>query len=203
MNFLIEWSEFWTRENWLNIISAIRDFFNQPVPIIGCTVFSLCIFALTIISKTTIGKRSILKLKKTNEEMKQKLTDMVSSYEQFKTDVKNNETQARTFIDDSLLTGQAKLDEGIKLIEVIAENTHNQKVKNALLEYKEKMGEIKTDYDKVIDKKVQEKLTEEYRAKYDAKIADLIKRVESLTGIVNLLNKQNEKDVDVEVSDHE
>lgn len=72
-------------QDWLYTAwGAVKDFFNQPIPIIGCTVGFLLISILTIISKTSFGKKWINTLKTWFNDLKNDFVNTVNEWKAFK-----------------------------------------------------------------------------------------------------------------------
>ena len=127
----------WVGDAW----NWIKDFFNQPIPIIGVSILFLTLFILKIIATTTIGKKGLRKLQKSSddfvekvevllhrkeeqdEEFKRAVAKTIEGYERFNNN-KNNERDRKI----------AKLE---ALVLKISEENHNRNVKKLITEYKE------------------------------------------------------------------
>lgn len=115
-------------------IELVKDFFNQPIPIIGCSVGFALIFVLTIISKTSLGKKALV-------EMKNYFSSVKAEYEAFKK--LHNQYVADKEKEITLIKEQCEL-----LISQIKE------------EAKQRDAEILSVLSEIPNKKVQEKLLE-------------------------------------------
>lgn len=182
---------------WDIFVNGLKEFFNQQVPIIGCTIGFVLIFALVIISKTSIGTKALKKLKSWYEEL-------VRSYRLFKEVVEKMLNEQKEFYESELKKAEAKYYEIANLIVLIAENTHNEKVKSALIEYKEKVDLTKTNFEEyintIVNEKVSEatskfedtkaKLEEEYKIAldgYKSKFEEILKEYEKLAQYKDLI----------------
>ena len=126
---------------WNQVATAIKDFFNQPVPIICCTVGALCVFILTIIAKTSIGKRGLKKLNT-------KMIALESVIKQFLADLRAEKTKAEqeyqkyiAELEKARLEEQHKREKLEELVLFIAENTHNSKIKEYVKTYNKESNE--------------------------------------------------------------
>ena len=149
---------------WNEIVANVKDFFNQPVAIIGCSVGFDLVFILVIFSKTSLGKRVL-----------QKLTAAIA---QLAAEFNNLKSNVETKLDEGL----KKYEEEKKLIEakvavlekvclIIAENTHNAKVKEAMEECKKELSICKTSYEELVEERVlsaKEKYEAEAKEKLDS-----------------------------------
>lgn len=143
---------------------AVKEFFNQPVPIIGCTIGFLLISILTILAKTSIGKKALLRLQSGFAEVHEKYrllidlhNDTVKHYEKEIAArdeyIKQIETKYQEIIDEVVAKYEEEKD---KIIDIL-EDLPNKKVQQKLLTYKKKdfLGEItsETQEDKELSNK--------------------------------------------------
>lgn len=138
---------------WDIFVNGLKEFFNQQVPIIGCTIGFALIFALVIISKTSIGTKALKKFKSWYEEL-------VTGYHSFKEEAEKKLNEQKEFYESELKKAEAKYYEITNLIVLIAENTHNEKVKSALIEYKDRVDLTKTNFEEYLNNLVSEKVDE-------------------------------------------
>lgn len=123
---------------WQEICQAIKDFFNQPVPIICCSIGTLLVFVLVIFSKTSLGKKALNTLKGLIKELTKQITDLIDKFKGFKEDVNKTLEQQNKILENALNEKQQEIDDLKALVEIIARNTHNVKSIQALEEYKRK-----------------------------------------------------------------
>lgn len=155
-------------------IDKVKDFFNQPIPIIGCSIGFLLVFVLVIFSKTSFGKRWILKLKALIEELKE-------SFRALKKYVEESIATIKSYSETEIKKIEGQYSELSSLIVVIAENSHNIKVKEALLVYKEKADKCKNDFEGYIEDKIAAANDEKYKSEIEylkSRIEELVEKVE-------------------------
>lgn len=193
---------------WNEVVANIKDFFNQPVAIIGCSVAFALAFVLVIFSKTSLGKKALNKLTKLFNEIKNIVTDFIAS-----TNKKIKELQEYYEKKEAAIESKVAILEEVCLI--IGENSHNEQVKKAMEQCKDKLSIAKTDYEELIEKRVQEekdKLEQKYKEKYEefyktyleqqkAKIEELVSQAEKTVEIAQNKAKTTIEDV-VEVVDN-
>lgn len=158
------------------IVNAIKDFMNQPIPIIACSVGSLLTFVLTIISKTTIGKKSLNLLKKGYAELETKYTNIkdktFSTYDELE-----------KLYTEKINIMQSEYNALCEFLIVIAENTNNVKVKKALIDFKEKVNLKAKDYQGYVEKAINDAKThfeKEIVEKYETALLDYKKQFDEL-----------------------
>ena len=176
---------FITAWDWLvNAFKTIDYWINRPIPVIGITGATLIAMAWFIFKNTTFGKRNLLKLKKG-------YTELVDKFETFKNETKENEVKIKEFYESQLSIAQTQLHEAQTLVEIVANNSHNQKVKNALSNYKTHLELVNTNYDEFL-KQREEQLKKEYENKYALELETLRKSFNDLKDEFNkLLYDQN------------
>lgn len=145
---LLELNSFadWLRAAW----HLVKDFFNQPVPIIGCTVGFALVFILKIISTTSIGQKGLKKIKdelsifKTDFEGKEQeikverdkfiteINALVKEHEEEIARYKELLNQVDTKYKELLDQADTKYNELKDLVMNIASNLHNKKIKDIL-----------------------------------------------------------------------
>lgn len=166
---------YWLGQAWAWIVNAFKTadyWINRPLPIIGFSALSLIGMGWFIFKNTSFGRRNIKKLK-------QKVDEVNSGIESFKNGIINEAKNTKEFYENQLKISEAQLVEANKLIEVIAENTHNNKVKEAYAKYKETSSIVKTDFEVYLENREQ-KIEEN-------KFAELNKQIELLKKQITLL----------------
>lgn len=165
---------------WNETVANIKDFFNQPVPIIGCSILFLIVFFLVIFSKTSLGKKTLKKILSGFIEVK----TTFGIYKEV-VDSKVKEIEQKTKDEVQKMEEKIALQE--ELIEIIVNNTHNEQIKAKYLEYKEKLDKVQTDVDSLINEKVEEEKTKfEAKAKeeidnfYETYLKDVKVKIEEL-----------------------
>lgn len=134
---------------WHLVVEKVTWFFNQPVPIIGCTVAALIFLFLTVLSKTSFGKRLLFKLK-------QQIADFI---ELVKAWMAQKDEEIRKFKEDveaDALKVGAYVHECTELLDIVCENSHNVKIKEAYAKFKENTSGIKTNFEEYVAKKIEE-----------------------------------------------
>lgn len=148
---------------WNEIVANVKDFFNQPVTIIGSSVLFFLIFILVIFSKTSIGKKVLKKLTSA-------ISNLIAQFNVFKSEVKSQLDEGLKKYEEKELQVEAKVAVLEEVVMIIAENSHNVKVKEAMEKCKEKLS-ICTDYEKLVEEKVlsaKEKYEMEAKEKLDS-----------------------------------
>lgn len=148
---------------WNEIVANVKDFFNQPVTIIGCSVLFLLIFILVIFSKTSLGKKVL-------KSLATAINNLIAQFNAFKSEVKSQLDEGLKKYEEEKLQVEAKVAVLEEVVMIIAENSHNVKVKEAMEKCKEKLS-ICTDYEKLVEEKVlsaKEKYELEAKEKLDS-----------------------------------
>lgn len=141
---------------WEQIVEWVKDFFNQPVPIISCTVGALLIAIITIISKTSLGKKSIKRMLTAVSEVKLELTNTIAK-------TSDNVAQLKKEYETQLALAETHSQELEDLLLSISAQLHNAKIRELVEQYKSKRSEIKTAYENIVaqtNKALEEKKTE-------------------------------------------
>jgi len=145
--------------SWDQIVNAIREFMNQPVPIICCSVGALLVFVLTIIAKTSIGKKSLNQLKEMYRQMESKHTEIMLSYQSSEVEHINRMSEMKNYYEEKLAiveSEKAKLEE---LIYFIGENIHNKNIESKIADYKEEASKRINDISQVVNEEVEKSKT--------------------------------------------
>lgn len=120
---------------WEAIVEAIKTFFNQPVPVIGCTIGFLLIFVLKVISSTSIGKKALNRLTFQHEEMKKHVTNSIKDFEKATEAAKQELADQKKYYEAHLAAYEKKYAELETLLLEIAKNVHNRRVKEIVDQY--------------------------------------------------------------------
>lgn len=181
--------------NWNEIVENIKTFFNQPVPIIGCTIGFALIFALVVISKTSIGTRVLKKLTAWYNEIKEKVTAFIQEMTKKAVEMENK-------YNEQISIAEAKWHKADELLTLIVENSHNVKIKEAYENYKKSIEGYVTDFEIELKAEIEEKVAEIKNAEIDmlkSQIEQLVKKVNEIDKKV-VFDIENEK---VEISEPE
>ena len=141
----------WTKisENWDVFVNGLKEFFNQPVPIIGCSVAALLVCVLTILSKTSFGKKLLFRLKTMILDIKFEMEAWIKLADQELKDIKQ-------YTESEVLKTGALVGECVKLLEIVCENSHNAKIKEAYTEFKANTEQVKLDFENYVAEKIEE-----------------------------------------------
>ena len=127
----------WVGDAW----NWIKDFFNQPIPIIGVSILFVTLFVLKIVATTTIGKRGLRKLEKSFNDFVSETNSLLRHNEKQEEEFKKDVHKAIGFYEDKneiekkeMFIKIAKLE---ALVLKISEENHNRNVKKLIAEYKE------------------------------------------------------------------
>lgn len=134
---------------WNEIVANIKDFFSQPIPVIGVSIGFLLIFVLVIFSKTSIGKKAL-------NFLKEKVIGIENGFNSFKNDMMQEREKLVNFYQEEQTKADAKIAVLEELLLEVAENTHNAKIKEKVEEAKSKLSITKTRYEELIESKVNE-----------------------------------------------
>ena len=155
--------------DWNQIVEGIKEFWNQPVPIIGFTVGTIIIGVIAILAKTSIGKKAL-------NWMKEKYTELLNGYNETKKQYEEiiktkDETIAKLteMYNEKLALVQANKDKEREIIIALGNCINNVKVKKIIEEYSQSK-EI-TDLSDLVD---------EVKEKYESKYQELLSRLEVL-----------------------
>ena len=151
--------------NFDTIVNAIKEFFNQPVPIIGITIGSLLAFVLTILSKTTIGKKGLNTLKKAFTDLQKNINLFTEQMNQKEKELNNIYLELKEYYEKQLEIMKSEYYALCDLILCIGENTNNKNIKAKVNEFKEAIDLKCKDYEGYVEKKIYEveKSAEDYK----------------------------------------
>lgn len=129
--------------SWEQFIELI----NQPLPIIGVSVLWILCAILVILAKTSIGRKSLKELKRQNDELRQKIEQALQDWKDTENAIQAHLEEKTAEIDKSIKDNEIYVNGAIKRVNggitLLANNTHNAKLKNAVkktIEEEEKNG---------------------------------------------------------------
>jgi hypothetical protein len=118
--------------SWEQFIELI----NQPLPIIGVSVLWILCAILTILAKTSIGRKSLKELKRQNDELRQKIEQALQDWKDTENAIQAHLEEKTKEIDKSIKDNETYVSGAIKRVNggitLLANNTHNAKLKNAV-----------------------------------------------------------------------
>lgn len=121
---------------WLDTAVAwLRDFFNQPVPIIGCSVLALGTFVATVIGKTSIGKKALIEFRSGLSDISSRVSDVSVKAKDSLYKAKLEAEELKKELEAELYNVQKKCERQDELILSIAKEIHNSKVKALIEDY--------------------------------------------------------------------
>jgi len=176
--------------NFDTIVNAIKEFFNQPVPIIGITVGSLLMLILTILSKTSIGQKALRQFKKWYEELKLAFTN-------YKKESDETLQKVKDYYEEELQKAKSEYNALCKFTMSIASNINNVKVKEALADFEKQIDLSKSDYQGYVESKIEEakKTYElELQAKYENELNHYKAEFDKLLLDYKVLNEKQDID---------
>lgn len=118
--------------SWEQLVDVLKEFWNQPVPIIGFSVGCCLIFIFGIISKTSFGKKMLNKLTLSVDELKKQ----VLGIETFSRD---KVSDLQSYYEEKIALLEAKKDNTEQLLLAIAGEIHNVKIQEMVEEYRKTM----------------------------------------------------------------
>ena len=175
----MDWAAFCEWFN--NVCLAIKDFFNQPVPIIGCTIGFLVISILSILSKTSLGKKTLNKALTKIDAVKAETTKKIAF-----ASTKINELEEE--YKEKLAIAETHSQELEELLLNISEQLHNKKIAELVENYRNAKVETKTAVENIVDKSsraIDEKLKEitnqmnEYKAQLEESYKEMLENYET------------------------
>ena len=167
--------------SWEVIVNGLKEFWAQPVPIIGFSVGTLIIGICTIISKTSFGKRLLNKLKGNVQELS-------TNVDTFKSDTNAKIEELKSYYEQAMALLEAKKDNTEKLLLAIAEQLHNVKIEELVKEYK-----ANAQKSLVLDDIVKQKIGE-VKEDYDALKSDFLKQQEEVNKLLEALKEYGHKE---------
>jgi hypothetical protein len=118
--------------SWEQFIELI----NQPLPIIGVSVLWILCAILVILAKTSIGRKSLKELKRQNDELKRKIEQALQDWKDTENAINAHLEEKTAEIDKSIKDNEIYVSGAIKRVNggitLLANNTHNAKLKNAV-----------------------------------------------------------------------
>lgn len=77
----------WFRENTIQILNSIKDFVNQPLPIVGVSIVGIGLFVYEIVVRTNYGRKALNRVEETAQTNYKRLEEKEIELEQVKKDV--------------------------------------------------------------------------------------------------------------------
>lgn len=118
--------------SWEQFIELI----NQPLPIIGVSVLWILIAILVILAKTSIGRKSLKELKRQNNELRGKIEQALQDWKDTENAITAHLEEKTAEIDKSIKDNEIYVNKAIKRVNggitILANNTHNAKLKSAV-----------------------------------------------------------------------
>lgn len=112
------------------------ELINQPLPIIGVSVLWILIAVLVILAKTSIGRKSLKELKRQNDELKRKIEQALQDWKDTENAINARLEEKTTEIDKSIKDNEIYVNGAIRRVNggitLLANNTHNAKLKSAV-----------------------------------------------------------------------
>lgn len=118
--------------SWEQFIELI----NQPLPIIGVSVLWILIAILVILAKTSIGRKSLKELKRQNNELRGKIEQALQDWKDTENAITAHLEEKTAEIDKSIKDNEIYVNEAVRRVNggitLLANNTHNAKLKSAV-----------------------------------------------------------------------
>ncbi len=118
--------------SWEQFIELI----NQPLPIIGVSVLWILCAILVILAKTSIGRKSLKELKRQNDELRKRIEQALQDWKDTENAINAHLEEKTAEIDKSIKDNEIYVSGAIKRVNggitLLANNTHNAKLKNAV-----------------------------------------------------------------------
>lgn len=122
---------------WEQVVEKTTAFFDKPVPIIGCTIGFLLITVLTIISKTSFGKKSIRRLTELARLTHETVETTLKNVNGKLSEIDEKQFNIERYLECKLEEQNLYIEKLESLIEEIAGNIRNAKIKALINDYKE------------------------------------------------------------------
>lgn len=149
---------------WEQAVAWCKDFFNQPVPIIGVSVGLLILYTLVIFSKTSIGKKILRKLTDGYNSLKSEFTS-------FKDETSKKLEEQKEFYENEIKNIEAKTHEMQSFVLWVAENSTNEKIKEKAETLKKDLTSNVVAYEKELNEEIdsyKDSLKKEYESELKA-----------------------------------
>lgn len=161
-----------TFNTWCN---AVKDFFNQPVPIIGCTIGFLLITFLSILSKTSWGRKTINTVIGSINTLKAETTAKISETSENINNLKNEYEQ-------KLAIAETHSQELETLLLNIGDQLHNKQIKEYVEKYRQTKQDAKTQVQNLVEQssKAIELKMEEMQKQMDSYKNELAKQYQEM-----------------------
>lgn len=156
--------------SWDQIVEAIRQFWNQPVPIIGFTVGAVVLAVFGIITKTSIGRKQLNRMKTELKETTKHYDDQYLEFERRYNDLKNYYEEKLQLVEQNRLLER-------QLLIGVCENINNIKIKEMLDEYQSKFEVV--NFSEIIEQE-KKSAVEEYKAEVESLVNQLKEEIAKL-----------------------
>lgn len=112
------------------------ELINQPLPIIGVSVLWVLVAILVILAKTSIGRKSLKELKRQNDVLRGKIEQALQDWKDTENAISARLEEKTTEIDKSIKDNEIYVSGAIRRVNggitLLANNTHNAKLKSAV-----------------------------------------------------------------------
>lgn len=133
---------------WEQVVNWLDGFFNKPLPIVGVSLGIICIVVFRLLARSSFGKKFYNKVEKDFNELQTRSNAFVDNIDKKIKDIEkecNAKIKALSeYYENMLAQKQAKVDELEELICAICDNIHNEKVRELITKYKQKMNGYRT-----------------------------------------------------------
>jgi tRNA A22 N-methylase len=150
------------------VVNWLDGFFNKPLPIVGVSLGIVCIVVFRLLARSSFGKKLYNKVEKDFNELQTRSDDFVikanKQIEDYKKECDSKVEAIKTYYETMLAQKQAKEDELETLLLAIGDNIHNEKVRELIEKYKQKMNGFRT----IMTDKI-----ERVKAEYDERLRAL------------------------------
>lgn len=149
--------------SWDQFVANIKDFFLQPVVIAVCTAIIVLIVILIILSQTSFGRKLL-------KRMKEKVDGLTNDFKTHKEATEKKVQELQEGYEKKLQVAEAKVSVLEEIVLVIAEHSHNEKIKEIVEKSKEKLSICKTDFESLVEDKIlseKERVITEFKEKYE------------------------------------
>ena len=129
--------------SFMNFLDTLSYYINQPLPIVGISVLTLCIFAWELYSHSAIGKKQLKQFKKEAEEVKEEFNEYKDKVEDW---IENLQIE----YEDKLVGVYSQFNLYESNIIGIIKEIPNKKVQDAVLKYEQEYETKKKEIENII-----------------------------------------------------
>lgn len=148
------------------ISANLKEFFNQPITVIIGSIIFFFIGVLIVISKTDLGKKLFKKVDAKIDSVITGTKSIQDSVEKKLCDIDNRANLLEAQVNETLAIYKERVLQIESLMLAVAENTHNEKIKEALNKYKELADGKMEDIETIVDEKFKSQIAE-YKATFE------------------------------------